>query len=124
MIQVTPQMRIMVAVEPVDFRKGIDGLAQVCKQELRADPFSGTLFVFCNRDRTAIRVLVYDSQGFWMCHKRLSHGRFRHWPKGGGEDGNLAAHALLTHELQVLLMAGDPAAARALPAWRQLGQQA
>jgi len=46
MIQITPQMRVMVAIEPADFRKGIDGLAQVCKDVLRHDPFSGWVFVF------------------------------------------------------------------------------
>jgi transposase len=76
MIQVTEHMRILVAVEPVDFRKGIDGLAAVCRQQLQADPFSGTLFVFTNKSRQALRVLVYDGQGFWLCHKRLSKGRF------------------------------------------------
>ena len=47
MIQITPHMRILVALEPVDFRKGIDGLAALCRQALSGDPFSGTLFVFC-----------------------------------------------------------------------------
>ena len=46
MIQVTPQMRILLATEAVDFRKGIDGLARICKEALAADPFSGHLFVF------------------------------------------------------------------------------
>jgi len=50
-------------MEPVDFRKGIDGLAAICRQVLRADPFSGTCFVFGNRTRTAIKVLIYDGQG-------------------------------------------------------------
>jgi len=76
MIQVAPQMRILVAVEPVDFRRGIDGLAKVCREVLGADPFSGGLFVFRNRRRTAIKILVYDSQGFWLCHKRWSRGHF------------------------------------------------
>jgi len=67
MIQVTPQMRIRVAVEPADFRKGIDGLACVCREVLRSDPFSGCLFVFCNKSRKAIKILVYDGQGFWLC---------------------------------------------------------
>ncbi len=67
MIQITPQMRIFLAIEPVDFRKGIDGLAAVCRSTLEADPFSGALFVFRNRRSTAIRVLVYDGQGFWLC---------------------------------------------------------
>ena len=76
MIQITAHMRILVATQPVDFRKGIDGLAAVCRQTLQNDPFSGALFVFVNRSRKALRVLVYDGQGFWLCHKRLSRGRF------------------------------------------------
>ena len=71
MIQITPQMRIMVAIEPADFRKGIDGLARVCKEVLKQDPFSGWVFVFRNRPATALKALVYDGQGFWLCHKRL-----------------------------------------------------
>ena len=79
-IQITPQMRILVAVEPADFRKGIDGLAQLCRTALERDPFSGTVFVFRSRSGKAIKLLVYDGQGFWLCQKRLSKGRFRFWP--------------------------------------------
>lgn len=114
-IQVTPQMRILVAVEPVDFRSGIDGLARLCTQQLKMDPFCGWLFVFGNRRRTAIKGLVYDGQGFWCCQKRLSSGRFRFWPTGAMQTQTLEAH-----ELQVLLMGGDPAQAKAAPAWRRL----
>ena len=71
MLQITPHMRILVAVEPIDFRAGIDGLVAACRKRLQADPFSGALFVFSNRTRTAIKVLVYDGQGFWMCHNQL-----------------------------------------------------
>ena len=60
MIQVTPQMRILVAIEPADFRKGIDGLARVCREALHSDPFNGCVFVFCNKRRKAIKILVYD----------------------------------------------------------------
>jgi transposase len=60
MIQITPHMRILAAVEPVDFRKGIDGLCRLCRTELRSDPFSGAIFVFRNRRHTALRLLVYD----------------------------------------------------------------
>ena len=70
MLQITPQMRILVALEPVDFRKGIDGLVQLCKQSLGEDPFRGVLFAFRNRRATAVKVLVYDGQGFWLCHKK------------------------------------------------------
>ena len=52
MIQVTPQMRLLIAVEPGDFRNGIDGLARVAREELRDDPFSGCVFVFRNRRGT------------------------------------------------------------------------
>ena len=100
MIQLTPHMRIMVAASPVDFRKGIDGLAAVCKQELKSDPFCGTVFVFVNKARTALRLLIYDGQGFWLCHKRLSKGRFV-W--NFNETGPLAAR-----ELQQLLWNVDP----------------
>ena len=72
MIQIIPQMRVLVAVEPVDFRKGIDGLARVARQELSRDPFSGWVFVFRNRKSTAIKALVYDGQGFWLCQNHLS----------------------------------------------------
>ncbi len=84
MIQVTPQMRVLVAVEPADFRKGIDGLARVAKEVLAKDPFCGAAFVFRNRRATAIKVLIYDGQGFWLCHKRMSSGRFRFWPRRTG----------------------------------------
>ena len=76
MLQITPQMKILVAVEPADFRRGIDGLARLCQQALHEDPFAGTVFVFRNRKGTALKVLMYDGQGFWLCHKRLSQGAF------------------------------------------------
>jgi len=116
MIQVTPQMRILVAVQPADFRKGIDGLARICKEELQRDPFCGWVFVFRNRRATAVKVLVYDGQGFWLCHKRLSRARFRWWPAGG----NTAAKTLEAYQLHVLLSAGDPDAAQVPPAWRRV----
>lgn len=118
MIQVTPQTRILVAVEPADFRKGIDGLCQLCRTLRVDDPLSGALFVFRNRRATALKILVYDGQGFWLAQKRLSQGRFRHWPKPGG-DGT-ALKLLLAHELQVLLVGGDPLRARGVPQWRPL----
>ena len=63
MIQITAHMRILVAVEPVDFRKGIDGLAALCRQALASDPQAGALFVFCSRRRHAIKCLTYDGYG-------------------------------------------------------------
>ena len=62
MIQVTPQMRVLVALESVDGRKGIDGLVQLCKGQLAQDPYSGSLFLFRNRSGHTIRMLAYDGQ--------------------------------------------------------------
>jgi len=119
-IQVTPQMRILVAVEPADFRRGIDGLARQCRAVLGEDPMSGTAFIFRNRRKTAIKVLVYDGQGFWLCHKRLSAGRFRWWPSSADQ----AVSPLQAHELQVLLRAGDPGSTKAAPDWRRVDMAA
>lgn len=115
MIQVTPQMRILLAVEPADFRRGIDGLARLCREVLTADPFSGTVFVFRNRRATAIRLLVYDGQGFWMMYKRLSKSRFRWWPSSTRD-----AEPLEAHQLQLLLWNGDPGEAKVAPPWRRV----
>ena len=105
MIQVTPQTRIFVAVEPADFRKGIDGLCRVCRELRVDDPLSGALFVFRNRRATALKILAYDGQGFWLCQKRLSQGKFQYWPKS--ERADLALKPLVAHELHVLLAGGD-----------------
>jgi transposase len=114
-IQVTPQMRILLAMEPADFRKGIDGLAQLCRTVLNEDPFSGAVFVFRNRSGKALKLLVYDSQGFWIAQKRLSEGRFMWWPESAEGVRELEAH-----QLQLLLWNGNPAAAEAQPAWRRV----
>jgi transposase len=64
MLQLSPQTRILLATEPVDFRKGIDGLAAVCRRALTEQPLNGTLFVFRNRAGTTLKLLCYDGQGF------------------------------------------------------------
>lgn len=116
MIQITPHMRILLAVEPADFRKGIDGLARLCRSALKSDPFSGTMFVFRNKRATSLKILVYDGQGFWLFQKRLSKGRFAWWPK----DMDAASKQLDAHELQLLIWNGDPADAKAVPTWRKI----
>ena len=115
MLQITPQMRILLALDAVDFRKGIDSLARVCQERLGADPFSGWLFVFRNRSATALKILVYDGQGFWLAQKRLSSGRFRWWPASIAET---ATTTLEAHQLQILLAAGNPSVTHAAPMWR------
>ncbi|HVO58526.1 MAG TPA: IS66 family insertion sequence element accessory protein TnpB [Dongiaceae bacterium] len=114
MIQITPQMRILVAIEAVDGRKGIDSLARLCQEKLQSDPFSGCLFVFRSRRGTSIRILVYDGQGFWLAQKRLSQGRFVWWPSG-----KEPARRLEAHQAQLLLAAGNPET-EAAPVWRKV----
>jgi len=116
MISVTPQMRVFVAIEPADFRKGIDGLARLCRQQLKISPFSGAVFVSRNRRRTALKILCYDSQGFWLCYKRFSSSKLAYWPKPG--DGPAAV--LRAHELHVLLSGGNPTGIKAAPEWRSV----
>jgi transposase len=116
MLQITPQMKVLVAVEPVDFRKGIDGLVAFCKSSLGQDPLAGILFVFRNRRSTAIKVLVYDGQGYWLCQKRLSAGRFRWWPTCQDK----ATGTLAAHQLMVLLSAGNPDRTGSPPQWRSV----
>ena len=118
MIQLTAQMRILVALEPVDFRQGIDGLGRICRQALATDPFSGAVFVFRSRSGKAVKILAYDGQGFWLCQKRLSRGRFVHWPHEGSSGEG--ARQLFAHELQVLLAGGNPDATEAAPQWRSV----
>lgn len=115
MIQITPHMQILVAVEPADFRKGIDGLTAICRNEFEENPFSGKVFVFRNKRRTAIKVLVYDGQGYWLCQKRMSKGKFKYWPRSDAPVSNLVAH-----QLTILLQGGDPADVHTAPQWRQL----
>jgi transposase len=115
LIQLAPQLRILVAIEAIDARKGIDSLAQLCREKLSADPFSGCVFIFRSRRGTAIKLLCYDGQGFWLATKRLSKGRFKWWPTG-----KEPARKLRAHQAQLLIAAGNPDA-EAAPVWRQVG---
>ena len=98
MLHLTADTEILLAIESVDFRRGIDGLAALCEQQLNQEPRSGCLFVFINRSRTMVRVLCYEEHGYWLATKRLSRGRYSHWPKTIA-----ATQILLSHELQKIL---------------------
>jgi transposase len=71
MLQRVPHLRILLAVEPVDFRKGLDALTALCRNQWQQDPFSGTLYVFRHRAATALKLVVYDGNGFWLCLRRF-----------------------------------------------------
>jgi transposase len=118
MLAITAQMRIFVAIEAVDFRRGIDGLAAVCREELGEDPFSGAVFVFRSQSRKAIKLLTYDGQGYWLAMKRLSQGRLHWWPTSQSPD--VRKRLLAAQELQVLLWNGNPATKGMTEAWRRV----
>ena len=120
MIQITPQMRILVAREAVDFRKGIDGLCSVCRNEMLTNPMSGCVFVFRNRSGTSIKLLMYDGQGFWLCQKRLSSGRLKWWPR----DKDRKVNELKAQQLMIMLWNGNPDEARIMPDWKPIAASA
>jgi len=115
MLQLTPQQRLILGVAPMDFRKGIDTIAALVANELLEEPDNGTLFVFTNRGRTAVKILVYDGQGYWLCMKRFSSGKLKWWPRSSTDVYNIGAK-----ELQVLLYQGNPMRADIKPDWRPL----
>jgi transposase len=119
MLQITPHTRILLSVQAVDFRKGIDGLAAVCRSVLKQDPFTGSMFVFRNKRGTAIKILLYDGQGFWLCMKRLSKGRLTWWPESSNDDGQ-GIYQLAVYELQLLLWNSDPSAAQRPYLWKPI----
>jgi transposase len=113
MLQLTPQSRIFLALQPVDFRKGIAGLAALCRQTLAENPLGGAVYLFRNRTGTTLKLLAYDGQGFWLCTKRLSQGRFHCWPTAASPSVTLSAR-----ELSILLWNGFPDRAQMAPEWR------
>jgi len=74
MLQLTPQSRIFLARQPVDFRKGIDGLAAVCRQVLGENPLEGAIYVFRNRAGTALKLSLYDGQGVLVADEAARAG--------------------------------------------------
>lgn len=117
MIQVPAQALVFVMHEPVNFRKGIDGMAGVARVVLEQEPLNGAFFVFRNRGGHMLRILCYDGSGFWLCTKRLSNGRFGNWPSG---DGDRPCSTLLARELQVLIWGGDPLSCSFPELWRRV----
>lgn len=111
---ISPQQRVYLALNPVDFRKGIDGLQAICRDILRQNPFSGTVFAFRSKKRTSVKLLFYDGNGFWLCQKRFSKGKLAFWP-----DSHEAASTLRHSEVNILLAQGNPSGC--IPAnWRNL----
>lgn len=108
--------RILVALDAVDFRKQIDGLAAVCESQLGEEPLDGTLFLFRNRSRTSLKALLWTHGGFTMAYKKLERGRFR-WPEGEGGKAQITRA-----ELAALLEGIDLSRSRRLRRWNPENQ--
>ena len=100
MISLSSATRIFIVTGVTDMRKSFSGLYGIVAHQLDKDPLSGHVFVFCNRARNRIKLLVWDGSGLWVCAKRLEKGRF-HWDW----DTDQAA-ATITHESLSLLLGG------------------
>lgn len=115
MLQITAQHQLFIAIEPVNFKNGIDGIRALCQRQWDVDPFHGHVFIFRNRKGTAIKLLSYDGNGFWLCQKRFSIGKLAWWPKTAQEAASIRAVELL-----VMLQQGNPMMAHVPEDWRRL----
>jgi len=115
MITVSPKHRIFLAIQPIDFRKGLYSIARLCRCQFYQDPVSGHYFIFRNKRKTDIKLLYYDSQGLCLFQKRLSTGRFNHWPTAAN-----AMVSLTPAQLQVLIYNGDPQGTQDGTPWRSV----
>lgn len=115
MISPGPATRIFVATTPTDMRRGFNGLSELVRFELGEDPLSGHLFLFSNKRRTLLKILVWDSSGYWVCGKRLEAGTFS-WPALRPGEAKVRVTA---EELAMLLGGLDWTATRPRSWWRK-----
>jgi transposase len=114
MLSLPPSVRLFVATQAVDGRKGADSLMALARDVLRQDPLSGHLFVFFSKRRERVRIVYWDRNGFAMWTKRLEVGRFR---PTFSADGRLAASTMEAAELVLVLEGIDLAGAKRRPRW-------
>ena len=106
MISLSAATRGFVVAGHTDMRKSFNGLYGIVAQQLKLEPTSGHVFVFCNRSKNRIKLLLWDGSGLWVCAKRLEKGRF-HWPWGIAKNDDDERDAyILTHESLSLLLGG------------------
>lgn len=91
MLSISGAEKVYLAVGSTDMRRSIDGLAAIVQQCFSLDPFSSSLFVFCNKNRTMIKILHWDHNGFWLYFRRLEKGSFK-WPQDSSKDTILVGY--------------------------------
>ena len=116
MLSLPPSVRLFVATQAVDGRKGADSLMVIVRDVFGHDPFGGHLFVFFSKRLERVRIVYWDRDGFAMWTKRLERGRFRQpaFSAGGGSP----THAIEAAELALVLEGIDLAGARRRPRWQ------
>jgi transposase len=114
-----PATKIYLGTEPVDMRKGFEGLFGLVRDQFGQDPLSGHVFLFTNRTHTRLKALVWDGSGLWVCAKRLERGRF-HWPQTTTQT-TTDAHtvSMRPEELAMLVNGMDLAQARPRRNWHR-----
>ena len=115
MLSLPPSVRVFIATQPIDGRKGADSLMAIVRDLLGHDPLSGHLYVFFSRRCDRVRVVYWDRNGIAMWSKRLERGRFR---PAFAADGALSANAVEFAELALVLEGIDLAGARRRPRWQ------
>lgn len=114
MLSLPPSVRLFVATQPVDGRKGADSLMAIVRDTFRHDPLSGHLFVFFSKRRDRVRIVYWDRNGIAMWTKRLERSRFSFALDAGG---SLAARTIESAELALILEGIELAGARRRPRW-------
>jgi len=114
MIHITTQHHLYLWIEPIDFRKGLDALIGLCRQN-SSSPYDGTVFAFRNKSGIAVKLLVYDGTGFWLCTKRFSQAKLKYWPISPDE-------RICATTMTIILNQGK--LADMSPAWRSLPSSA
>lgn len=116
MLQLPAQVRILVAIQPLDFRKGTDSIAAFCKYQLHRDPYNGVLYVFRNKASTAVKIFAFDGCGTYLIIRRFSRGKLAWWPTSTDE----ALQPLAAQQLAVILAQGNPMSAGFPTDWRKI----
>jgi transposase len=114
-LSLPPSVRLFVATQAVDGRKGADSLMVIVRDVFGQDPLSGHLFVFFSKRRDRVRIVYWDRNGIAMWTKRLERGRFR---PTFSADGKLASHAIEAAELALIMEGIDLTDARRRPRWQ------
>jgi transposase len=113
-LNLPPAVRIYVSTEPVDMRRGFDGLSAAVQYTLAHDPYLGHLFVFVNRRADRVKILWYDGNGFALFYKRLERGRFHLLSEEGDPEACVEIRA---SDLALILQGIDLRGARRRRAW-------